>query len=97
MTTQRNEAWVKEQIKNMLKARDIWYFMPQGTNYGVTGIPDFVCCCRGKFVGIEAKVARNNPTALQDMQMARINKAGGVTMVVNELNLDKAAEWLDTL
>jgi hypothetical protein len=52
------EAKVKDKIKKFLKANAIYYAMPATGGYGVSGVPDFLCCVKGKFVGIEAKLAR---------------------------------------
>jgi hypothetical protein len=49
------EGAVKREIAKTLKKLGIFYYMPVQNGMGQTGIPDFVCCVRGKFVGIEAK------------------------------------------
>jgi hypothetical protein len=49
------EAKVKAKIKKILLTHDIWYAMPHGAGYGNAGIPDFLCCHKGKFIAIEAK------------------------------------------
>ena len=85
---QTPEAKVKAKIKAILKEYGIYYAMPIGTGYGSSGVPDFLCCVNGKFVAIEAKAGKGEPTALQWKNLGDINKSGGYTCVINETNLD---------
>jgi hypothetical protein len=82
------ESKVKEKIKKVLKAHDVYYAMPIGTGYGNSGVPDFLCCVNGYFVGIEAKAGKGVATALQLKNLGDINTAGGYSCVINENNLD---------
>ena len=81
------EAKVKAKIKEILKKHKAYYVMPIGTGYGNSGVPDFVVCHNGRFVAIEAKAGRNEPTALQWKNLRDITNAGGTALVVNEENL----------
>ncbi len=87
---QTPEAKVKEKIKKILKAHGAYFAMPMGTGYGNSGVPDFLCCVDGKFLAIEAKAGKGVPTALQEKNMRDIKAAGGITVVINEDDLD----WL---
>ena len=68
--------------------------MPIGTGYGNSGVPDFLVCHAGHFVGIEAKAGKGKTTALQEDNMKRIRESGGTTLVVNENNLDELKQLL---
>ena len=46
------------------------------------GVPDIVCCCRGRFYGFEVKAQGGKATAIQDYQGEAIGYAGGVYRVV---------------
>lgn len=80
------EGRVKAGIKKILKDHNVWFYMPVSNGMGVHGIPDFVCCVRGQFLGIEAKAPgrRGNTSALQDIQIAAIHKAGGRALVADD-------------
>ena len=82
------ESKVKEKIKKILKEHGAYYAMPMGTGYGSSGVPDFLCCVNGYFVGIEAKAGKGVPTALQWKNLKEVNAAGGYSCVINENNLD---------
>lgn len=93
------EGKVKKHIKDILTELNIWFFMPIGGPYSRHGIPDFIGCCNGRFVAIEAKAGRGRTTALQDWTLQKIQIAGGFVMIVNEDNLDllkqKLEDWKD--
>lgn len=89
------EVKVKKRIRKILEASKAYFAMPIGTGYGNSGVPDFLVCHKGRFIGIEAKAGAGVTTALQDAHLAAIRKAGGETLIVNEHNLDKLQELLD--
>jgi hypothetical protein len=84
---QTPEAKVKAKIKTILKAHGVYYAMPIGTGLGSSGVPDFLCCVNGKFLGIEAKAGKGKTTALQEKNLREIDCAGGLTLVIHENNL----------
>lgn len=88
------EAKVKAQIKKILKAHNIYYAMPHGAGFGNAGVPDFLCCWKGKFLAIEAKANGGEPTALQNQHLDQIDKAGGIPWVINETNIDMFEAYL---
>jgi len=82
------EAKVKKQIKQILDNHQIYHFSPYMSGMGRAGVPDIIACFKGHFLAIEAKAGKNKPTALQEREIANIQKAGGHAMVLNEDNLD---------
>jgi hypothetical protein len=88
------EAKVKAKIKVILKVYDIYYAMPIGTGYGNSGVPDFLCCVRGRFLAIEAKAGKGKTTALQDKNIKQIIASGGLAIVVNEDNIQELESLL---
>jgi len=71
------------------KVNDVYYAMPIGTGYGSSGVPDFLCCVRGRFLAIEAKAGKGKTTALQDKNIKQIIASGGLAIVVNEDNMQE--------
>lgn len=88
------ERDVKERVKSILNDLGIWWFMYVPTGYGEAGIPDFLCCVRGRFLAIETKFGKGKVTALQARQMREIEKADGVALVVNEHNVAELEKGL---
>jgi predicted RecB family nuclease len=91
----KSEADVKKAIKKILVDAHAWYFMPVQTGYGAMGIPDFIVCHRGVFIGIEAKFGKNKESAWQKKQGAAIAEAEGVYLVINEKNVGELPATLD--
>ncbi len=91
------EAAVKQKVRRLLDALQIYYFFPPANGYGRAGIPDVIGCINGRFVAIECKAGKNKTTALQDRELARIQDAGGFAFIANEHNqpeLKEKLEWL---
>jgi hypothetical protein len=91
------EGKVKKDVKELLHRMQIWFYMPVQTGYGVGGIPDFICCWKGIFIGIECKAPgrENRTTSMQKRTLADIREHGGRAVVVSsatELGL-----WLGLL
>ena len=81
------EKKVKQKVAKLLKGVGAYYFFPATGGYGRSGVPDIVGCVDGKFFGIECKAGKNTTTALQELELKKIEESGGVAMVVNETNL----------
>ena len=81
------EGMVKDAIKKVLKARGIWFYMPMQNGMGVVGIPDFICCDRGKFLAIEAKAPGklNNLSANQRARLKELQDHNAAIIVVDDI------------
>ena len=82
------EGKVKKKVQQILKDRGAYYFSPVTGGFGRSGVPDIVACFHGRFIGIECKAGNNKPTALQLKNLADIETAGCVSLVINEDNVD---------
>jgi len=88
------EGKVKDKVVKILKQYGVYYFFPVTDGFGMSGIPDIICCHNGRFIAIECKAGKNKTTALQDAHLARIRAAGGVAVVINEENVNGLAETI---
>ena len=57
-----------------------------GGMYGTAGIPDVICCYRGRFYGFEVKTETGEPTELQKATIRKIQNAGGTALVVRSVD-----------
>lgn len=99
------EGRVKNAVRKLLKAREVWHYLPMQNGMGVVGIPDFVCCYKGVFLAIETKAPNKRPTseeqrwnkatANQQMQITQIRNAGGFAIVADDVS--QVAEVLDSI
>lgn len=84
------EAKVKRDLKQFFNQLGSYWFMPATHGFGRSGVPDFVVCINGRFVGVECKgTASNKTTALQRAELRKIITAGGVAAVVDTTNIDE--------
>ena len=67
--------------------------MPHGAGYGNAGVADFLCCVNGHFLAIEAKAKGGKLTALQEKNSQEVQKANGISLVIDEEAL--ASELLE--
>ena len=91
---QTPEGKVKAAVRKLLVEFGVYYFAPAANGFGRAGIPDIICCFGGRFIAIECKAGKGVTTALQDRELAAIRTAGGMTMVVNETNIQELREKL---
>ena len=82
------EAKVKKKVVEHLKTLGAYYFYPVTGGYGKSGVPDIIGCHNGAFFGIECKAGKKKPTALQEKNLSDIKKSGGISLVINEDNID---------
>ncbi len=80
------EGRVKKRVRDILSKYGVYYTMPVTGGYGRQGAPDFICCVRGMFVGIECKSGKNQPTSLQKAVALTIEQSGGVALTIWEHN-----------
>jgi Holliday junction resolvase len=81
---QTPERKVKTKVTKLLTERGAYWFYPVASGYGSAGIPDIVCCYRGKFIGIECKAGSGRTTALQENNLERSRLCKGLALVVRE-------------
>lgn len=81
------EGRIKAAVKKYLDAHGVWHFSPVSNGMGRHGIPDIICCWRGRFLGIEVKAPgkRSNTSPLQQREIAAIQAAEGVALVVDDV------------
>ena len=91
------EGKVKAQVKKILDEHGVYYFCPATGGYGRSGIPDFICCFKGKFMAIECKAGVGKLTALQHRELQRIQDAGGECFVVREDSVGNLSSYLDLI
>lgn len=86
------EGKVKDDVKALLKSFGAYWFMPVQMGYGAAGV-DFYVCHQGYFAGVETKAPGKKPTPRQQFVMREIEKAGGVTFVIDG-DLSELEAWL---
>ena len=89
------EGKVKKEIKDYLRSKGAYFFMPVQTGYGSPTL-DILACVNGKFVGIEVKRPGKGATARQHLIISEIIQAGGIAFVADRVE-DVVAELVSLL
>jgi hypothetical protein len=90
------EKTIKLKLKTYLEDRGCWWFMPVSHGYGRSGIPDFIVCYKGVFIGIETKAPAGVPGPHQKRECASIDAAGGIAIITKDINdVKKVFEQID--
>ena len=69
---------------------DVFFWKEHGSPYGTSSVPDIICCYKGRFLGLEAKLPGGRLTALQKQALEKINRAGGIARRVESVDDVKA-------
>lgn len=83
----RLEKALEKEIKEYLTFTKAFWYKTHGSVYTVSGLPDIICCIRGKFVGIEVKRPDKSKARHSDVQKVQkdcIERAGGVYILAND-------------
>ncbi len=69
---------------------DVFFWKEHGGVYGTNGVPDIICCYKGRFLGLECKLPGGRLTELQKRAIDKINRAGGIARRVESVDDVKA-------
>ena len=64
---------------------DVFFWKEHGSVYGTNGVPDIICCYKGRFLGLECKLPGGRLTKLQKRTIEKINHAGGIACRVESV------------
>jgi hypothetical protein len=72
------EKEITSAIMRYLKSvPECFCWKEHGGMYGTAGLPDIICCIKGRFVAFEVKTASGRLTKLQEATMRKIKAAKG--------------------
>ena len=87
-----SEKNFENRVKKFLKDEGCYFIKYWGGGeFTKAGVPDILCCCNGRFIGIEVKSATGRPSPLQIHNLKEINKSGGYAVLLypNQFELFK--------
>ena len=76
-------ASIKKYLSSL--GSDVFFWKEHGSVYGTNGVPDIICCYKGRFLGLECKLPGGRLTKLQKRTIEQINRAGGVACRVESV------------
>ena len=91
------EGKIKALINKVLVKNKAWSLMPVPTGFQGRTV-DYIVCCKGRFIAIEAKAPGKKPTTRQEYVLQLIREAGGITYVIDsEESVDALSRVLEEL
>ena len=81
----REKAITNQILKYLKSIPECFAFKEHGGIYGVSGLPDIICCYKGKFVAFEVKTEKGRLSKLQEFMITKINGSGGMAFKVTSL------------
>ena len=64
---------------------DVFFWKEHGSVYGTNGVPDIICCYKGRFLGLECKLPGGRLTELQKRAIEKINREGCIACRVESV------------
>ena len=87
-------AAIKQYLASL--GSDVFFWKEHGGPYGTSGVPDIICCYKGRFLGLEAKLPTGLLTELQKRAIRKINQAGGIACRVESVeDVKRVIEQMD--
>lgn len=92
------EKYYENKVKEYIKEKGGWYVKYWGGgHYTRPGVPDILACYRGRFIAIEMKNETGKVSEAQREEMARIEAAGGIGMILYPGNINAIAALFSAL
>ena len=87
-------AAIKKYLASL--GSDVFFWKEHGGPYGTSGVPDIICCYKGRFLGLEVKLPTGRLTELQKRAIRKINQAGGIACRVESVeDVKRVIEQVD--
>lgn len=83
------EKQFQNKVLAFLQAERIYHIKIWGGGFQRAGIPDLLCCIRGKFVALELKTEKGTATVLQKYNLFQIQEAGGYARVLRPSEFER--------
>ena len=79
------EATIQRNIVRYLRGLGAWCLKVHGSPYQRAGVPDLLCCYRGRFYAFEVKRSGERATPIQAHELEQVQTAGGTATVVTSV------------
>lgn len=91
------EKNLENRMKKFIETCGGWQVKFHANSFTKTGIPDVLCCVKGRFVAVEVKASKGRPSPLQIHQLKQIDNAGGYAILLYPDNYDEFKEFIKQL
>lgn len=76
----------KDIMKYLKTVPHCFCWKEHGGMYGTAGIPDIIACVDGRFYAFEVKTETGKATELQKATIRKIQRAGGMAVIVRSVS-----------
>ena len=82
------ETRLVKRIREALRAKypQGLFLKIHGNRFQLVGIPDLLCCVKGRFIALEVKFMQGKPSPAQLIMLQRIKRAGGYSAIVRSVS-----------
>lgn len=93
----------ENKIKDYLKSKGCYFLKywsgnaRNGMKFTKDGVPDILCSCNGRFLGIEVKATHGKPSELQIENLKDIHNSGGYAILLYPKDFDLFKRFVDAL
>lgn len=91
----KKESEFQFDVKKYIESKGGYVVKIHVSSYESQGEPDLVCCFNGRFVAFELKKDDGKPSKLQLYKIKKIQQAGGIAKVVD--NMKEIEETLNEI
>ena len=92
------EKLFENKVKKFLKDEGCYFIKYWGGGtFTKSGIPDILCCCNGRFIGIELEGDNGKPSDLQLYNIRKIKEANGIGLILYPKDFDSFKELIKNL
>lgn len=91
------EKKFETKVRKFLEAKGAYVVKYFGCGFSQAGVPDLLCCYKGRFIALEIKAERGHASDLQLYNVRKINDAGGIALVLFPKDFEKFAAMVENL
>lgn len=88
---------VKGPVKKLLNKYGWFWWMPAASQFGRSGVSDFLAIKKGMFLAVETKYGKNDPTPMQIAFLNSVRAEDHLAFVVRESTLLAFGQFLNYL
>lgn len=91
------EKQFEQKVRKFLDEKGAYHVKYFGCAFSQAGVPDLLCCYKGRFLGIELKADKGIPSALQLRNIDKIKEAGGYGIILYPKQFDDFKELIEEI
>lgn len=91
------EKKFETKVRKYLESKGAYVVKYFGCGFTQAGVPDLLCCYKGRFIALEIKSDKGKASELQLYNVRKINAAGGMALVLFPKDFDKFVAMIEDL